>query len=177
MKIGDTFTLTEIEQQIVELVSNARQDNKEATNVSTATTVADDDNHRYRHKIGFGAEFLFCKHTNVFPDFWIGNYSKYKGTDEYDAVLNGMSVDVKTSDSSKGNMYPLMIPEYSKTDCNLFAYFHCIYPRYRFAGYATKEMLYKEENKRKTKVLSYVLELKDLIELQEVYGRRNIQVL
>ena len=170
MNKGDIFTLSDIEQQIVELVSKARQDNKEATNVKNKPTIPKADTYILQnkidnnlHKIGFGAEFIFCREHNLFPDFWIGNYSKNKGTDPYDAILNGMSVDVKSSSAKSGDMKPLMIPSYTKNKCDIFAYFHCIYPRYRFAGYATNEMLYNNMNLRHTKVLSYVLELHHLL--------------
>lgn len=138
MIIGDVFELSSIDKEIVELVAKQRQGNKEKTGLNGLGTAATDNRHLHRNIIGFGAEYIFCKHYNIFPDFWIGNTSKLKGTDNYDATINGYTIDVKTSDKD----YPLMTPKYSKSDCNIFAYFYCKYPRYRFEGYATNDMLF-----------------------------------
>ena len=156
---GEVFELSDIDQKIVELIATERQLNKERTGVNGKGTAANDDRHLYRNRIGFGAEYLLCKHNNLFPDFWIGNTSKMKGTDDYDAVINGFKVDVKTSEKD----IPLMTPTYSKSDCDIFAYFYCKYPRYRFEGYATNKMLFQDHNIRDVRVQSYVLEKKYLL--------------
>jgi len=161
MNIGDKYFLEPLEQQIVELTALARQDNKELTGVNGKGTVANDDKHLYRNIIGFGAEFIFCKQMNIHPDFSIGNTSKIQGTDNYDATWNGITIDVKTSEKD----LPLMTPEYSRSNVDGFAFFHCNYPMYIFKGFATNQQLFNKENLKDVKVKSYVLELKNLLSL------------
>jgi hypothetical protein len=62
-----------------------------------------------------------------------------------------------------------MIPAYAKTDCNLFALFSCIYPRYRFEGFATNEMVFDKSKLRMTRVMAYVTEKTDLLEITQVF--------
>ena len=153
MKIGDVFTLTEIDIQIVELVAYKRQKNKEDTGKNGLGTAALDTKHLERNIIGFGAEQTFCKSYNLFPDFWIGNTSKSKGTDPCDAILHKKTIDVKTSTKD----YPLMTPHYSISNCDIFALFYCIYPKYRFEGFATNDMLFNKQNLKKKYSESYIL--------------------
>ena len=68
-----TLELTPIDIEIVELVASKRQKNKEDTGKNGMGTAATDDKHLERNIIGFGAEYLFCKYHNLFPDFSIGN--------------------------------------------------------------------------------------------------------
>lgn len=159
MKINSVHILEPLEQQIVELTAKARQDNKELTGVNGKGTAANDNKHLYRNVIGFGAEFVFCKYYNLHCDYSIGNTSKIKGTDNYDAVINGLTIDVKVTEKA----LPLMTPEYSKSDVDGFAFFHCTYPEYIFKGFATNDLLFQEKNLRQIKVKSYVLEIEDLL--------------
>ena len=96
----------------------------------------------------------------MYPDFKIHNTSKVKGTDNYDAIYKGKTIDVKVN---RNHENPLMIPEYAKTDCNLFALFSCIYPRYRFEGFATNKMVFDKSKLRMTRVKAYVTEKADLL--------------
>ena len=153
MNKGDIFTLSEIDIQIVELVAHRRQKNKEDTCKNGLGTAAIDNKHLERNIIGFGAEYLFCKSYNLFPDFSIGNTSKLKGTDPCDAILGTKTIDVKTSTKD----YPLMTPHYSISNCNIFALFYCIYPKYRFEGFATNNMLFNKQNLKKKYSESYIL--------------------
>jgi len=159
MKINSVHILEPLEQQIVELTAKARQDNKELTGWNGSGTVSNDNKHLHRNIIGFGAEFIFCKYYNLHCDYSIGNTSKKKGTDNYDAVIDGFTIDVKTTEKN----HPLMIAEYLKSDVDGFAFFHCNYPKYIFKGFATNELLFQEKNKRQTLVKSYVLEIEDLL--------------
>lgn len=159
MIVGNKYILTPLEQKIVELTAQARQHNKEITGVNGKGTAAKDDNHLHRNVIGFGGEFIFCKNYNLYPDFSIKNTSKIQGTDDYDATLNGITIDVKVTDKN----LPLMTPHYSKSKVGGFAFFHCNYPEYTFKGFATNEQLFNEDNLRNVKVKSYVLELKNLL--------------
>ena len=147
------YKLKSEEQKVVELVAYLRQSNKEDTGWNGKRTVSTNDPFE-QNRNGFGAEFLFCREYNLHPDFSICNTSKIKGTDNYDAILNGKTIDVKSSNKN----HPLMIPAYSKSTVDYFAYFLCKYPEYKFMGFASNEMIFKKENLRQTRVMAYVLE-------------------
>lgn len=159
MQIDSVYILEPLEQQIVELTAKARQNNKELTGVNGKGTAANDDKHLYRNIIGFGAEFIFCKYYNIHCDYSIGNTSKIKGTDNYDAVINGLTIDVKVTEKD----LPLMTPEYSKSTVDGFAFFHCNYPEFTFKGFATNQQLFQQKNLRDVRVKSYVLDIKYLL--------------
>ena len=161
MKIGHIYTLNKAEQQIVELIGNLRHSNKIKTGWD-GFRVVNEKSDLNLNICGFGGEFIFCREKNLFPDFTIGNTSKVLKTDNYDAIWKGKTIDVKVNRNHKN---PFMIPEYAKTDCQLFALFSCIYPRYRFEGFATNEMVFKKENLRQTRVMAYVLDKENLIEV------------
>ena len=165
MKIGNVYVLDKKEQELVEFVANQRHDNKIKTGWDGTKTV-NENSVVDLNIVGFGAEYIFCRELNLCPDFKIHNTSKQQGTDYYDAILKGKTVDVKVNRNYK---HPLMIPAYAKTDCNLFALFSCIYPRFRFEGFATNEMVYKKTNIRMTRVESYVIEKADLLEITQVF--------
>ena len=165
MKIGNVYILDKYEQQIVELSANQRHQNKINTGWNGHRTV-NKSSTLDLDITGFGAEFIFCRELNLYPDFKIHNTSKVKGTDNYDAIYKGKTIDVKVNRNHK---HPLMIPSYAKTDCNLFALFSCIYPRYRFEGFATNKMVFNKSNIRMTRVESYVIEKADLLEITQVF--------
>ena len=154
MELEVKYTLNEIEQKIVQFIATQRQINKENTGWNGIGTAATDDKHLERNIIGFGAEFIFCREQNLFPDFTIGNFSKIQGTDAYDAKWGGYTIDVKATDKQ----HPLMTPTYSKSDAEVFAFFWCDYPTFIFKGYTTNKMLFDQKNIKKFKVESYVLE-------------------
>ena len=153
------YKLKSEEQKVVELVAYLRQSNKEDTGWNGKGTVSK-NNPFEQNRNGFGAEFLFCRENNLYPDFSIGNTSKFKGTDNYDALLNGKTIDVKSANKN----HPLMIPEYLKSNVDYFAYFLCKYPEYKFMGFASNDMVFKEENLRQTRVMAYVLEQEKLLD-------------
>ena len=165
MKIGNVYILDKYEQQIVELSAYQRDKNKRDTGWHGHKTV-NETGELDLDIVGFGAEFIFCRELNLYPDFKIHNTSKEKGTDNYDAIYKGKTIDVKVNRNHKN---PLMIPAYAKTDCNLFALFSCIYPRYRFEGFATNEMVFNKSNIRMTRVESFVIEKTDLLEITQVF--------
>ncbi len=164
---GKVYTLSELEQQVVELVGKARHKNKVSTNW---------DGHRTVNKVsssdlnvaGFGGEYIFCRENNVMPDFIIGNTSKVIGTDNYDCWWNYHSVDVKVNRNPDN---PLMVPTYAKTHCDIFALFSCKYPKYRFEGYATNSMLFKIENVKQTIVPAYVVDKSELLSHLEILNK------
>lgn len=163
MIVNNIYKLEPLEQKIVEMVAKARQKNKELTGVNGKGTAANDNKHLYRNIIGFGAEFIFCKHYNIHCDYSIGNTSKIQGTDNYDATWKGITIDVKTTEKD----IPLMTPEYSKSLVDGFAFYHCNYPEFIFKGFATNNQLFQKQNIRNVKVKSYVLDLENLLSEKE----------
>tara|TARA_R100000388_G_scaffold20878_1_gene15787 strand:- start:693 stop:1187 length:495 start_codon:yes stop_codon:yes gene_type:complete len=157
------FTLNKFEQQIVEMVGNARHEQN--CSVGRGKGTINKINDSQLDIIGFGAEFIFCRELNLFPDFKIEIFSKNEGTDHYDCVYKNKTFDIKANRNYKN---PLMIPAHLKSDCDFFALFSCIYPRYRFEGFATNEMVYKKENLRMTRIKSFVLEKSKLLTLKQL---------
>lgn len=164
MNKGDVFYLDFYEQKIVEFVANLRQKNKEQTGWDGFRTVNEKSDVDL-NIVGFGAEFIFCREFNLYPDFKIYNTSKVKGTDQYDAVLNNKTVDIKVNRNPNN---PLMIPEYAKSNCDLFVLFSCKYPKYRFEGFATNKMIFNKNNIRMTRVSAYVLEKIKLLSIKDL---------
>ena len=164
MVVGKTYSLDANEQKIISLVSEMRQSNKEKTGWDGSGRVAQNGGVDL-NVLGFGAEYIFCREKNLFPDFEIKNTSKRQKTDDYDAKWMDMTVDVKTA----RKQYPLMVPEYNKCDVDLFAFFVCIkYPNYEFKGYATNEMIFQENNLKQTRVMAYCLEQNELLNEYEI---------
>ena len=164
MIIGKVYKLDKWEQQIVQLSAEQRHNNKIKTGWDGFKTV-NPKSELDLNIVGFGGEFIFARENNLYPDFKIHNTSKRFGTDDYDAKWCGMSVDVKVNRNYKN---PLMIPERLKTNCDLFALFSCIYPRYRFEGFATNRMIFKKYNLKMTRVMAYVLEKDKLLDKKDL---------
>lgn len=164
MKKNKIYKLDHYEQQIVELAANQRHNNKIKTGWNGYKTV-NEKSEVMLNIVGFGAEFIFCRELNLYPDFKIHNTSKQLGSDHFDAVFINNTVDVKVN---RNHENPLMIPKYAKSDCDLFALFSCIYPRYRFEGFATNKMVFQDKNIKMTKVESYVVEKKLLLDIQDL---------
>jgi hypothetical protein len=164
MNKGNVYTLDKYEQQIVELAAKQRHENKVKTGWNGYGTV----NKKSELELdihGFGAEFIFCRELNLYPDFKIQNTSKKLGTDYYDAFIWNMTVDVKANRNPEN---PLMVPEYAKSECQLFALFSSKYPKFRFEGFATNRMLFKPQNLRMTRVMAYVLDKERLLDLDDL---------
>ena len=161
---GKVYKLDQYEKMIVELSAEQRHNNKIKTGwdgIKTVNAKSELD----LNIVGFGGEFIFARENNLFPDFKIHNTSKVLKTDDYDVNWMGHTVDVKVN-RKKHN--PLMVPEYANTDCKIFALFTSNYPEYTFEGFALNNIIFQEKNLKKTKVMSYVLEKKDLLNLKEL---------
>tara|TARA_R110002153_G_scaffold35433_1_gene105367 strand:+ start:571 stop:1080 length:510 start_codon:yes stop_codon:yes gene_type:complete len=163
MIIGKVYSLDEYEQAIVKLSANQRHNNKIKTGWDGSKTV-NFKSELDLNIVGFGGEFIFARENNLYPDFKIHNTSKVLKTDDYDANWLGNSVDVKVNRKN----HPLMIPEYANTDCKIFALFTSNYPNYTFEGFSLNQIIFQEKNKKMTKVKSYVIEKKDLLNLNEL---------
>jgi len=163
MNKGQVFILNDVEQKIVEFIGKCRH--KQNCKVGRGKGTINKENVADLDIIGFGAEFIFCRELNLFPDFKIDIFSKWQGNDYYDAHIWGKSVDVKVNRNENN---PLMIPERLKSECQLFALFSAKFPKYRFEGFATNNMIFKKSNLRKTRVMAYVLEKHKLLCLNDL---------
>tara|TARA_R110000822_G_scaffold146658_2_gene285791 strand:+ start:2392 stop:2901 length:510 start_codon:yes stop_codon:yes gene_type:complete len=163
MIIGKKYILDQYEQSIVELSANQRHNNKVNTGWDGFKTVNKKSDVNL-DVVGFGGEFIFCRENNLYPDFKIHNTSKVLKTDDYDATWMGHSVDIKVNRKD----HPLMIPEYAKTDCKIFALFTCKYPAYIFEGFTINDIVFQEKNIRMTRVNAFVINKKDLLSLDEL---------
>jgi hypothetical protein len=164
MIIGKVYSLDKYEQDIVYLAAEQRHNNKIKTGWDGSKTV-NEKSYLELNITGFGGEFIFARENNLYPDFKIHNTSKVLKTDDYDANWLGHSVDVKVN---RKKHHPLMIPEYANTDCKIFALFTSNYPNYTFEGFSLNNIIFQEKNKKMTKVKSYVIEKKDLLNLNEL---------
>jgi hypothetical protein len=163
MNKGQVFILDPIEQKIVEFIGKQRHEQN--CKVGRGNGTINKNNTDELDIVGFGAELIFCRELNLFPDFKIDIFSKHEGTDYYDAYIWGKSVDVKVNRNIEN---PLMVPTRLKSECQLFALFSAKYPKYRFEGFATNHMLFKKSNIRQTKVPAYVLEKSKLLGIDEL---------
>jgi hypothetical protein len=163
MIIGKVYSLDEYEQDIVYLAAEQRHNNKIKTGWDGSKTV-NEKSYLELNIVGFGGEFIFARENNLYPDFKIHNTSKVLKTDDYDANWLGHSVDVKVNRKD----HPLMVPEYANTDCKIFALFTSNYPNYTFEGFSLNQIIFQEKNKKMTKIKSYVIEKKDLLNLNEL---------
>ena len=158
------YFLDEWESELIRFHAKQRQINKERTGVDGLGTVSDKSGLKLNYA-GFAAEYIFCREMNLMPDFSVGNTSKIKGTDKYDATWNGWSVDVKCSRNINN---PMMIPKYSICDVDIFAFFQGDETRFQFKGFATNGMVFDEKRLRHTRVLAYVLNTYDMLTMDEM---------
>ena len=164
MQKDKTYFLDEWECDLIRFHAKQRQINKERSGIDGWGSV-EKDNALERNYAGFAAEYIFCREMNLFPDFSVNNDSKRKGTDKYDATWNGWSVDVKCSRNIRN---PMMIPEYSVSDVDIFAFFQGDEHRFEFKGFATNGMVFDERKLKFTRVLSYVVHPYDMLTMDEI---------
>jgi len=158
------YFLDEWECDLIRFHAKQRQINKERSGIDGLGTVNEKSGLELNYA-GFAAEYIFCREMNLFPDFSVNNDSKKKGTDKYDATWNGWSVDVKCSRNIRN---PMMIPEYSKCDVDIFAFFQGDENRFEFKGFATNGMVFDERKLKFTRVLSYVVHSYDMLTMDEI---------
>ena len=161
---GTEYKLDHVETHLVNFIGTARHQNKIKSGWNGKGTVNENSNVDL-NRTGFGGEFILCRELNLMPDFSIGNTSKKQGTDIYDCVYKGKTIDVKVN---RKDHHPLMVPEYSKSSVDLFALFSCRYPYYTFEGFATNEQVFQDRNLRMTRVMSYVVDKVDLLNLDDL---------
>jgi hypothetical protein len=88
---------------------------------------------------GIAGEFAFCKAVNVWPDMTIG--ARRGG---HDAILNGLTVDVKTTRVESGHLLATLGK--ASTASDIYVLVVGTIPSFRIAGWATAHRLLRAEN-------------------------------
>ena len=115
MEKNKIYNLSIAEIDLINFVAKQRQDHKEKTGWDGLKTKSKKPRLEL-NRMGFGAEFIFCREMNLMPDFKVYNKSKENGSDKYDANYKGFSIDVKCTSKH----YPLMVSPDLRSDCNIF---------------------------------------------------------
>lgn len=133
MQIGAVVALTDLEQQLAELVATARQARNRSAGVVdqqvSATRALDIE------RTGIGAELAWCRLANCYPDLTI---QPRKGG--ADAIWRGVSVDVKGTERTDGQLlaHPTKL---TRDGAALYALMTGPWPSYTFRGFATADDL------------------------------------
>lgn len=165
IKIGTKYTLNDMEQLIVQSVSEKRFQNNRNKNVKNSRIGDQSDESTDRE--GFGAEMAFCKLFNVYPDFSIEPRSS--NDDKGDAILpieTRGSVDVKSTKYRTGR---LITPTWKKKgNVDYYALMIGEFPSYEFRGFMGAEKLMQEDRVRDMGYgkNSYVAEQDELQEIE-----------
>lgn len=157
MKIGDTYKLNDAEIRLVGYVTRMRIEYNQKT--GARATVYTNESLFENNRQGYGGEVAFCRLANVFPD------TEYTIRSVHDAVVDGHTVDVKTTRNKTGVMYVKKMhhedfPEY-------YAQMVGDFPEYTFMGYVKKEDALQEWRVREFpqhNSSSYVIEQNELKE-------------
>jgi len=138
--LGAVVALSEFEQQLCRLVSDARCAANVGNGVADqlvggAPGVGDGS----ASLNGIGAEWAFCRLFNVYPDTTIHPRSSRRGTDAGgDCRLRcGLSVDVKVTEWPRGG---LLVVRWKGRGADLYALLTGRFPRYVFRGFAPADL-------------------------------------
>ena len=130
------ITLNEMEQRLAEDVGKSRMER--CTKEGTPNMKRGPQSDLEIDVLGAGAEIAFCKLWNLYPNL----------TDEkdlFDAMTRtGYTVDVKTTRYQSGRLLAVRHKILNQSD--IYALMLCDYPEFTFAGYATAEELFDDNN-------------------------------
>jgi hypothetical protein len=129
--------LNPAEQKLAKYLAQARYEANRNANITDAKIGP--QSNKETDLGGTGGEIAFCKIHNVYPDLSIGRRPPY------DAILpTGHTVDVKTTSYESGC---LAVRIKAKDDpADLYALMIGTFPEYRFVGWISKELLFRDEN-------------------------------
>ncbi len=131
------ITLTDEEQRICKWLAKERYKAARKAGVIDARL---DTSGEFLDLNGLGAELIFCKMFNLYPDLSVGARSG-----GYDALTKkGYKVDVKTTKYQHGHLLATQKKKNEKTD--IYVLMIGDFPTYRFAGFIDKEELFDEKN-------------------------------
>lgn len=137
-KIGQTITLSPVEQRICRGIAKMRYFNARSAGVKNAKIGGQSDAETDLE--GFGAEMAFCRMFNVFPDLTIE--IRCADTDKGDAVLPcGSTVDVKSTKYESGK---LLASPSRKSGHDLYALMTGEFPTYTFRGFMKTSELHQD---------------------------------
>lgn len=166
MMIGKKIILSDVEQVIC--IKFAELVYKNNRKFSVADKKIGDQTAEETDLEGFAGELAFCKLFNVMPDFSLKVRSSDKGTDHGDAVVNGKTIDIKTTKYKTGR---LLTPKHKKINCNYHALIVGQFPEYEFRGFIKTETLMQESNLKDLGYgLTYCVEQDKLVELESLEG-------
>lgn len=138
------YTLTQSEQALARWIAERRdQFNREHGVVDKKQS---DDNGLQIGVDGYGGELAFCRMRNLCPDF------EFRG-DKFKIdcrTRDGQSVDVKTTKNDERHTMSVCASKESKP-CDWYAFLLCEWPTYTLLDVASKEEVFREENKRPNK--------------------------
>lgn len=90
---------------------------------------------------GIAGEFAFCKAANLWPDMTIG--ARRGG---HDAIVNGFTVDVKTTRVERGHL--LVTTKKSLTPSDVYVLVIGTIPSFRIAGWAWAHWIMQDRHRR-----------------------------
>lgn len=132
------ITLSAFEQKVAEALAKARFRMARKLGIQNKRIGPQSDEET--DKQGIGAEMVYCKLMNVYPDLTIDG-----GRPLDDALLiNGKTVDVKATKYKNGKL--LVSTKKRSMPCDIYALMVGTFPTYRLAGHMTAEELF--QNKR-----------------------------
>jgi len=102
--------------------------------------------------MGFAGELAFCKLFNCYPDFAI-----VAGGADYDCIVGGLRVDVKTTKYRSGHLLSRADKEYPNIDVFALIIGDALSGEFEFVGWETAKALRSEENLSKKFEGSYAL--------------------
>jgi len=173
IEIGTEVELDEIEQKIAKHIAKQRYENNRKKNVTNAKI--GNQSNELTDLDGFGAELVFCKLFNRYPDLSIEPRTSKE--DQGDAIVQLMQSDVKVD--VKCTKYPtgrLITPTWkNKGAVDLYALIVGEFPKYTFKGFMTADELMKDErigdlgHGKK----SYIAEQSELVDLKQLEEELN----
>lgn len=126
-----TVTLCESDQELAREIAKARHEYARENNIRDLRRA--DDPH-FIDLNGFGGELAVCRFFYVEPDLEIGT-NEERDNPHTDLVLDGKSVDIKTTKYKTGNLIARKIHE----EVDIYILVRGKFPTYEIAGWITRE--------------------------------------
>lgn len=132
-------TLNQTEQRIATWVAKCRyQSNREK---GVKNRKVSDEDWFIIDRQGIASEMAFCKLFNIYPDF-----STEIRSGGHDCILhNGETVDVKSTVYPNGKLLVSKSKKEIDNGASVYVLMIGTYPTYKFAGWAYKEDVFREE--------------------------------
>jgi hypothetical protein len=135
-KVMQLIVLSEMEQQTAKIVAVARYNNARKHKRPNLRMGPQSD--EATDLQGIAGEIAFCKAMNVYPDLTIA-----KDLPDVDAIVDGVKIDVKTTNYVRGRLLATMTKTESVVD--VYCLVLGVFPVYYIAGYMAADNLFKQE--------------------------------